>query len=101
MGSPLPLLALVPGLADLVNLALLAILAILAVSIAASPSKQGLHDRFAGSAIVQPAGQGNAAAIGCIVLLVVAALLLILPIVALIFLGGQVEEILSELGTSI
>jgi uncharacterized RDD family membrane protein YckC len=101
MGSPLPLLALVPGLTELTNLLILVVLLVLAASIAASPTKQGLHDRFASSAIVQPAGRTDAAIVGCVLLLVVGLAILSISIVALIFLGGQLEEILSEMGTSI
>ncbi|HET8784313.1 MAG TPA: RDD family protein [Candidatus Limnocylindrales bacterium] len=38
---------------------------VLAISVAISPTKQGLHDRIARSALVRPAGPTNRWAIGC------------------------------------
>jgi hypothetical protein len=58
------------------------------------PHAPGVHDRLAGSAIVQPVGPPTPAA-ACPSL----PLFLLLPIVAiisLIFLGSQVSEILVE-----
>jgi uncharacterized RDD family membrane protein YckC len=101
MGSPLPLLAVVPALAGITNLVIVVLLLILVVSIASSPTKQGLHDRFASSAIVRPAGRNDAAIVGCVLLLVVGVGLVLVSIVALIYLGAQVEEVLSDIGTSI
>jgi len=46
---------------------------ILLVSTIASQTKQGLHDRLAGSALVRPAGAGNRWAVGTIVLISVIA----------------------------
>jgi uncharacterized RDD family membrane protein YckC len=44
---------------------------VLLITTAASPTKQGLHDRFAGSALVRPAGVGNRWAVGCVVILAI------------------------------
>ena len=41
-------------------------LAVVAVSIVLSPTKQGIHDRLARSALVRPAGPTNRWAIGCV-----------------------------------
>jgi hypothetical protein len=74
---------------------------ILLVTTAASPTKQGLHDRFAGSAIVQPIGR-EGPVIPCLILLVL--LFVVLPLIAVVGLlavGSQLTEILSEVGTSI
>jgi uncharacterized RDD family membrane protein YckC len=74
---------------------------VLLVSTVASPTRQGIHDRVAGSSIVQPIGR-EGPVMPC--LLVMVLLVVVLPIVAivtLIFLGGAVEEILREVGTSI
>lgn len=41
------------------------------VSAIASPTKQGVHDRLAGSAVVRPAGAGNRWAVGGLVILLI------------------------------
>jgi uncharacterized RDD family membrane protein YckC len=97
LGSFLSLLAVVPafGLAALIQLVWSVVLLVTTVS---SPTKQGLHDKFANSAVVRPAGAGTGLAIACLVILLA---LILLPIVALIFVGGQVSSILSEVGQSV
>jgi hypothetical protein len=71
----------------------------LLLTTAMQPLRQGLHDRWAGSVVVQPApGGSGAAVVGCLVLI---ALIFILPIVLLIMLGGQIQDLLSTVGTSI
>jgi uncharacterized RDD family membrane protein YckC len=55
---------------------------ILAISIIVSPTKQGIHDRFARSAMVRPAGQSNGWAVGCVVIY---GLLTLLSLAALAF----------------
>ena len=101
LGLPLQALSLLPPPASSLGAIAALWYLILLVSTLLSPTRQGLHDRAAGSAIVQPVGRD-----GPIVPCLVAAVLLIviLPlfsIVALIFLGGQVSTILSSVGTSI
>jgi uncharacterized RDD family membrane protein YckC len=73
---------------------------LLLITTATSPTKQGLHDRIAGSVLVQPAGAQTPAK-SCLILLVVLFGIWVVGIVALIFLGGQVSHILSNIGTSI
>jgi uncharacterized RDD family membrane protein YckC len=102
MGSWVGMFAVLPLVGALASLALLAWQLILLVTTASSPTRQGLHDRAAGSAIVQPAsGSGNALVIGCLVIVAVLAAFALISIVALVFLGGQVESILSAVGESI
>lgn len=75
---------------------------VLLVTTAASPTKQGLHDRFANSAIVQPiGGSSSGLLLGCLLILGLLGLLFVSAILALIFLGGQVSTILSTVGTSV
>lgn len=74
---------------------------VLLITTATSPTKQGLHDRFANSAVVRPANAGNALAYGCLAIVVALLVVAIVAIVGLIFLGGQVSSILSEVGESI
>ena len=100
-GYPIGILAYVPGLEGVSYLVILWEIVLL-ISTAISPTSQGLHDRAAGSAIVQAAGkQQNTVAIACLVIVVGLVLISVLSIVALIFLGGQVEGILEEVGRSI
>jgi uncharacterized RDD family membrane protein YckC len=100
-GSWIGLLALAPGLALGPGLILLLWSIVLLVTTATSPTKQGLHDRFANTAVVRPSGQGSGLAMACVIGLVVIVALVALSVVALIFLGGQVSTILSAVGESI
>lgn len=54
---------------------------VLVISMIVSPTKQGIHDRFARSAMVRPAGQSNRWAVGC---LVVYGLLTVLSVAFLV-----------------
>ena len=74
---------------------------VLLISTSTSPTKQGLHDRFANSAVVRPTGANSSLATACLFLIVAVLVLGLLSIVALIFLGGQVSAILSNVGESI
>jgi uncharacterized RDD family membrane protein YckC len=101
LGSWIQGFALLPGLGGLLGLVSLAWAVALLVTTVTSPTKQGIHDRLADSAIVQPIGRGGPV-IPCLILLVL--LFVVLPLIALVGLiavGTQVTEILSEVGTSI
>lgn len=100
-GSWLGIAAIVPILAPVVGLVTLGWTIVLLVTTASSPTKQGLHDRFVGSAVVRPATAGNGLAITCLLLAFVLPLLLIFLLIPLIFLGSQVSDILSAVGESI
>jgi uncharacterized RDD family membrane protein YckC len=69
---------------------------VLFISTVTSPTKQGLHDRFANSAVVRPANAGNGLVYTCLFILVGLPIIALLAIIALIFLGGQVSSILSN-----
>jgi uncharacterized RDD family membrane protein YckC len=100
MGFPLTLLAVIPVLASAAGLANLVLDIVLLITTIGSQTKQGLHDRFANSAVVEPAGLGFGAVLGCILIVVVVLpLIAITAIIALLFLGGQVSKILSTVGT--
>ena len=102
MGDWLSVVGVLAVLGGMANLALLAWTLALLVTTVASPTKQGLHDRFAGTAMVRPAGSSsNGLVLGCVAGLVILFLVAIISLVALIFLGGQVSSILSDVGTSI
>jgi len=102
LGYPLSLVSLIPAIAGLVSgLGFIWYIALL-VSTIASDTKQGLHDRAASSAVVQPAGLGRSGVLtACLVIVVALVALWLISIVALIFLGGQMEDILEEVGRSI
>ncbi|HEX5828602.1 MAG TPA: hypothetical protein VFY23_13840, partial [Candidatus Limnocylindrales bacterium] len=68
---------------------------------ATSPTKQGLHDRFAGTAVVRSATAGNGGALACLVVALIIPVIAIVSLIALIGLGGQVSSILSTVGESV
>lgn len=100
LGGFLGLLSIVPSDAVIgaVNLIQFVWVIVLLISTVTSPTKQGLHDRFANSAVVRPTGAGTSAAMACLVIVILLFVLAIVSIVALIFLGGQVSAILSTVG---
>jgi uncharacterized RDD family membrane protein YckC len=100
LGLPLQAAAVVPLLAPIASAVIGLWSLVLLVSTIASPTRQGLHDRIAGSAIVAPIGR-DGPVVPCLVLLVLLMVVLpIVSIVALILLGTQASQILSS-GTSI
>jgi uncharacterized RDD family membrane protein YckC len=94
------LIGFVPGLAGFSSLYFLWALVLL-ITTAASPTKQGLHDRLANSAVVRPVNAGNGLAISCVVIILILLAIPLLSIVALILLGSQVSSILSQVGESV
>src|SRR4051794_10356252 len=102
LGAWLGLLGYVPGVAAIGWLVQLVWVLALLVTTASSATKQGLHDRVAGSVVVQPGGASSSGFfVGCMVTL---ALLLALPVVGFIALaafGGQMSEILGSIGESV
>jgi uncharacterized RDD family membrane protein YckC len=84
------------GLIGVLSLVWVLVLFLTTVS---SPTKQGLHDRFANSAVVRPVDAGNGLVYTCLIVVFIIPILLILAV--LIFLGSQIPEILSAVGTSV
>jgi uncharacterized RDD family membrane protein YckC len=74
---------------------------VLFISTVSSPTKQGLHDRFANSAVVRQANAGDGLVYTCLIVVFILPVLALVAIVALIFLGGQVSDILSAVGNSV
>jgi uncharacterized RDD family membrane protein YckC len=75
---------------------------VLLITTASSDTRQGLHDRFANSAVVRPANAGSTTGLAVAVIIVIAVLaIFVLPIVLLLLLGSQISEILSQAGQSI
>lgn len=89
MGDWASILTVVPVIGGLVSLAQLAWYLALLITTANNPRRQGLHDQYAGTAVVQPAGKSNnGLVVGCIALLVIVFVVLpLISIVALLFLG--------------
>jgi uncharacterized RDD family membrane protein YckC len=100
IGGVFQVVEIIPALAVLgAFLAFVWVLLLLATT-ATSPTKQGLHDRMADTALVQPAG-AQTPAMACLLLLIGLFVVWVLAVVALIFLGGQISQILSNAGASI
>ena len=83
IGGIFQVLSILPGLSGVALIAPFWALALLA-STMASPTRQGLHDRAAGSAIVQPAGTSSPPAVACC--LAVAIFLLLLAVLTIVIL---------------
>jgi uncharacterized RDD family membrane protein YckC len=101
MGTWLDLLAVVPLVGALAGLGQLAWYLVLLATTSSHPSRQGLHDRFAETAVVQTEPAGNGLLLGCILIAAIVGLIILISLVALIFLGSQVSTILDEVGSSI
>jgi uncharacterized RDD family membrane protein YckC len=102
LGSFLGLLAFIPTLRGLGSLAQFVWAVILMISTATSPTKQGLHDRFANSAVVKPSGQGTSGiAMACMLVIGLIVVLAIIGIIAAIMLGPAFFDQLSRLGRSV
>lgn len=102
LGWFLTLFGIVPSLASLANLADVVWSIVLLVTTAKSPTKQGLHDRFANSAVVRPrdASRGGMA-MTCLVIVLVLFAGALFSVIALVLLGSQVSDILERAGSSV
>jgi uncharacterized RDD family membrane protein YckC len=102
LGSVLGLLSFVPSVAAVGSLLEIVWIVVILISTATSPTRQGIHDRFANSAVVRPSGEGRSGlATACVVVI---ALFLIVTIigVALFFAAGPTFlEQLSRMGRPI
>ena len=101
-GQWLVVFGFLPALSRLVGLVVLAWPFLLLITTIISPTKQGLHDRIAGTWLVRPASADSSGlALGCLILIALIVLIPIIGIVSLIFLGSQVSTILSAVGESV
>lgn len=66
-----------------------------------SPTKQGLHDRFANSAVVRPVNAGNGLVYTCLIVVFAVPILAVLAVLSLLIVGTQVSDMLSTIGTSV
>lgn len=95
-------LSAVPSVANLTGVVGLVWYLVLLITTVRSPVKQGFHDRFANSAVVRPrASSSNGPVTACLIGALVLGALAIVSILALIFLGSQVSNILDQTGRSI
>ncbi|MHB8958878.1 MAG: RDD family protein [Candidatus Limnocylindrales bacterium] len=99
LGGAFQLLELVPPLLLLGGLLAFAWDLALLATTAASPTKQGLHDRIANTALVQPAG-AQTPAVTCLVIAVALFALWVVGVV-LVLLSTGFAGILSAVGTSV
>jgi uncharacterized RDD family membrane protein YckC len=98
-GAWLNLLAFIPVLLSYASLAVFGWQLVLLLTTALHPQRQGLHDRFANTAMVRPANAGSGGyVVGCILIVVA---LVLLSFVSLLFLGSQMSTILSDIGESV
>ena len=97
LGYVVTLFGVVPSVASLANLVAFVWAIVLLVTTVQSPTKQGLHDRFANSAVVRPKdGSQSGWAMACLVIVLVLVAIAFVSVVALIFLGTQVSGILKD-----
>jgi uncharacterized RDD family membrane protein YckC len=101
LGLFLPIIGVVPGLTSLAGLIEFVWTIVLLITTASSPTKQGLHDRYAETAVVRPVGASNALVWGCLVLLVFIPILLVLAFLSVFMVGSQVSTVLSQVGNSV
>ena len=93
-------LGLVPGIDAYVGLIGAAWIVILLITTGSDRLRQGLHDKWARSVVVQPAPGGSGlAVVTCLVLLVLFGFLL--PVGGLVLFGDQLRDVLIEIGNSV
>ena len=94
------ILGLVPGIDAYIGLIGAVWLLVLLITTSSDRLRQGLHDKWARSVIVQPAPGGSGLAFAtCLVLIVIFGL--VLPIAGIALYGDQLREILIEIGNSV
>jgi len=100
LGGLIEVFYLVPSLQGLSGLLGMAWALALLISTIASPTRQGLHDRVVGTAMMQPAG-ASTPAVPCLVAIIALVVLPFIALFLLILLGTQVSSILSAVGQSV
>ena len=94
--------AIVPSLAVLSLLGFIWLIVLL-ISTATDKLHQGVHDKWAKSVVVRPqdAGAGGGLVVACLIILLLIGVFVLVSIIGLIFLGSQMSNILSAVGSSI
>lgn len=94
------ILGLVPGIDTYIGLIGLVWLLVLLITTGSDNLRQGLHDKWARSVVVQPAPGGSGLALAtCLVLILVFGILL--PVAGIALYGDRLREILVEIGNSV
>ncbi len=94
------ILGLVPGIDTYIGLIGAVWLLVLLITTSSDRLRQGLHDKWARSVIVQPAPGGSGLAFAtCLVLIVIFGL--VLPIAGIALYGDQLVDILTDIGNSV
>lgn len=102
LGTFLSLFAVLPTIYPFASLVEFVWIIALIVTTVRSPTKQGLHDRFANTAVVRPATESSSnLAATCLVITLVVVGVFFALVIALIFLGSQMSDILRRAGESI
>jgi uncharacterized RDD family membrane protein YckC len=103
LGAPLGLLSLIEPLQPVAGLVSACLLVILFLTTIANDRKQGLHDRWSGSLVIRSWASGDGAtAVGIVVLVLLwIGFAIIVAVAAFTFLGPQIRQIMSEMGSSI
>lgn len=100
LSGAIAILGLVPGIRAYIGAIGAIWVLVLLISTATNPLRQGLHDRWARSVVVQPAPGGSGLAVAtCLILVVVFGVLL--PIAGIAIYGDQIRDILIEIGNSV
>jgi uncharacterized RDD family membrane protein YckC len=95
----LSIVSVLPTAASWLGLFGLVWIVVLLVTTATDRLHQGLHDRWAGSVVVQPApGGSGAAVVGCLVMIF---LLFLIPFVVVLLNGDAFRELVTNYGNSI
>lgn len=101
-GTFLGFVAIVPALGGFASLAEGLWVLVLLMTTARSATKQGLHDRFANTALVRPSSRASGGpALACLIVVVLLGVLFVLAIVALIYLGSHLGPFQRPPGTRI
>jgi uncharacterized RDD family membrane protein YckC len=94
------ILGLVPGVDAYIGLIGAVWLLVLLITTSSDRLRQGLHDKWARSVIVQPAPGGSGLAFAtCLVLILIFGL--VLPIAGIVLYGDQLRDVLTEIGNSV
>jgi uncharacterized RDD family membrane protein YckC len=100
LSGAIGILALVPGIEAYIGFIGAVWALILLITTATNPLRQGLHDRWARSVVVQPAPGGSGLAIAtCLILFVLIGV--VLPIAGIALYGDQLQDLLIEIGNSV
>jgi hypothetical protein len=97
LGNVLVVISFTPALANIAGLLGIAWALVLLVSTAVDDEHRGIHDKIAGTAVVQPAHRAlGPTAAGCLVILVLIGLAVIFSIVGLAAMGDEWQRLIED-----